>query len=196
MFGQQLSAALTASNVDTAHVITSDRPTTLAFVQLTNGHATYSFFDENSAGRMLLPEDIPVLPNEISALFFGGFSLECEPGADANAALIEQECKYRVVMIDPIVRPGFIRDDERYRTRLKAMISTADIVKITASLPMGLGDKVRHSSPIKLAEEWIVKQSNDSISQDPANRNDSIEPLTGLFRRLHSTGHHRNGIGH
>ena len=34
MFGQQLSDALQASHVDTSHVVTSARPTTLAFVQL------------------------------------------------------------------------------------------------------------------------------------------------------------------
>ena len=56
MFGQQLSEALKASNVDTFHVATSDRPTTLAFVRLQDGHATYSFFDENSAGSS--PEKI------------------------------------------------------------------------------------------------------------------------------------------
>ncbi|MEM1005847.1 MAG: PfkB family carbohydrate kinase, partial [Pseudomonadota bacterium] len=53
MFGTQLSDALRTSQVDAAHVINSDRPTTLAFVQLANGHASYSFVDENTAGRML-----------------------------------------------------------------------------------------------------------------------------------------------
>ena len=37
MFGQQLITALNESHVDTSNIITSDRPTTLAFVQLTEG---------------------------------------------------------------------------------------------------------------------------------------------------------------
>lgn len=53
MFGQQLRSGMDASHVDSSHVITSDRPTTLAFVQLRDGHASYTFNDENSAGRML-----------------------------------------------------------------------------------------------------------------------------------------------
>jgi len=61
MFGQQLTEGLTASHVDTSHVITSSRPTTLAFVQLRDGHATYSFYDENSAGRMLEVADLPAV---------------------------------------------------------------------------------------------------------------------------------------
>ena len=39
----------------------SDRPTTLAFVRLVDGHATYIFYDENTAGRMLTEADLPEL---------------------------------------------------------------------------------------------------------------------------------------
>lgn len=53
MFGTQLLESLKASQVDVSHVILSDRPSTLAFVQLTDGHAVYTFYDENTAGRML-----------------------------------------------------------------------------------------------------------------------------------------------
>ncbi|MCP5087599.1 MAG: carbohydrate kinase [Rhodobacteraceae bacterium] len=131
MFGQQLAAALQASHVDTSLAIKSDRPTTLAFVQLTDGHASYSFFDENSAGCMLSPDDMPALPPEISTLFFGGISLACEPCADAYAALLAREGENRAVMIDPNVRPGFISDEARYRSRLEAMIAQADILKVS-----------------------------------------------------------------
>ena len=131
MFGQKLSDALKASQVNTSHVITSERPTTLAFVRLVNGHAAYSFFDENSAGRMLTPDDMPRLPSKVSALFFGGISLACEPGADAYATLLEREGAARAVMLDPNIRPGFIRDVERYRARLDRMMERADIVKVS-----------------------------------------------------------------
>ena len=131
LFGQQLAADLRASHVDTGHIVLSDRPTTLAFVQLTGGHASYSFFDENSAGRMLSPDDLPALPGDVSALYFGGISLACEPGADAYAALLEREGATRAVMIDPNIRPGFIRDPARYRARLDRMVERADIVKVS-----------------------------------------------------------------
>lgn len=131
MFGQQLADALTASHVDTSHVITSDRPTTLAFVRLQDGHATYSFFDENSAGRMLSEADLPKVSTEVSALYFGGISLVCEPGADTYAALLEREGEVRSVMIDPNIRPQFIQDIDVYRERLDRMLAMADIVKIS-----------------------------------------------------------------
>ncbi|MCA0907313.1 carbohydrate kinase [Ruegeria marisrubri] len=131
MFGQQLIDALKASHVDTTHVIVSDRPTTLAFVQLSDGHASYSFVDENTAGRMLLPEDMPDQLPAVSALYLGGISLACEPCADAYAALLDRHGSDRAVMLDPNIRPDFIKDQTRFRTRLNRMISRADIVKVS-----------------------------------------------------------------
>lgn len=131
MFGQQLAQALKDSHVDGSQVVLSDRPTTLAFVQLQDGHATYSFVDENSAGRMLRPEDMPDQLTATSALYFGGISLACEPCADAYAALLDRHGAERAVMIDPNIRPGFIQDPTRYRTRLNRMIAQTDILKVS-----------------------------------------------------------------
>ncbi|WP_170785903.1 carbohydrate kinase family protein [Ruegeria lacuscaerulensis] len=131
MFGAQLSDALTDSHVDQTHVIRSDRPSTLAFVQLKDGQASYSFLDENSAGRMLRPEDMPAQLPGTTALYFGGISLACEPCADAYAALLDQHADACAVMLDPNIRPGFIADETRYRTRLNRMIEQADIVKVS-----------------------------------------------------------------
>ena len=131
MFGDQLADALKASDVDTTHIIRSDRPSTLAFVKLEDGQASYSFFDENSAGRMIRAEDMPALPSDITALFFGGISLASDPSASAYAALLDRQGGSRAVMIDPNIRPLFITDAEGYRRRMAAMISQADIVKVS-----------------------------------------------------------------
>ena len=131
LFGQQLIASLHANHVDTSLVVASDRLSTLAFVQLTDGHASYTFFDENSAGRMLDRADMPMLSDEVSTLYFGGISLVFEPGAEAYAALLKREAASRVVMLDPNIRPSFIRDIRRYRDRLDRMIALSDIVKVS-----------------------------------------------------------------
>lgn len=131
MFGQQLADALEASHVDKTHVITSDRPTTLAFVRLQDGHATYSFNDENSAGRMLSIADLPDVSTEVSSLYFGGISLACEPCANTYAALLAQEGTERAVMMDPNIRPQFIKDIDVYRDRLDRMMEMVDIVKVS-----------------------------------------------------------------
>jgi fructokinase len=131
LFGARLRTALTDSSVrpDLAHV--SDRPTTLAFVTLTNGQTQYAFYDENTAGRILTEADLPALPATIQALFFGGISLVVDPCGQAYEALALREAAQKVIMIDPNIRPGFITDEPRYRTRLDRMLAVADIVKLS-----------------------------------------------------------------
>lgn len=131
LFGAQLEAALEASNVDASFAHRTDRPTTLAFVTLTDGQASYAFYDENTAGRMLWPEDTPTLPDHVTACFFGGISLAVEPCANAYESLMSAAAETRAIMIDPNIRPGFIRDEAVYRSRIESMIDMADIVKLS-----------------------------------------------------------------
>ncbi|KAA2316846.1 carbohydrate kinase [Pseudooceanicola sediminis] len=132
LFGQRLADALSGAHVSTDMLIRSDRPTTMAFVTLVDGKASYNFYDENSAGRMITPSDLPeTLSDSIEAFYFGGISLACEPGADAYAALCDRVHTDHVVMIDPNIRPGFIRDQDRFRARLDAMLGQSDIIKIS-----------------------------------------------------------------
>ena len=129
LFGKLLIETLEASKVDYSLCPRSDRPTTLAFVTLTNGHAQYAFYDENTAHRMLTEADLPALDG-VTALFFGGISIVSEPAADSYAALCTRDHDLPV-MIDPNIRPGFITNEPRYRARLGAMLERADIVKIS-----------------------------------------------------------------
>ncbi|MFK7761777.1 MAG: carbohydrate kinase [Roseobacter sp.] len=131
IFGTQLEADLERSNVDASLAIRSDLPTTLAFVSLKNGHATYTFYDENTAGRSLTPDQLPALPADVSTLYFGGISLISEPCADFYAALAEAESGRRTIVVDPNIRPGFIKNAARYRARLERMLAVADIVKVS-----------------------------------------------------------------
>jgi len=131
LFGVLLREALSASKVDHSLSNISGRPTTLAFVQLTAGQATYAFYDENTAGRMLDTAELPELTNTVKALFFGGISLVAEPCAQAYEALMSREAAHRLIMIDPNIRPGFITDEPGYRARLDRMMAMADIVKLS-----------------------------------------------------------------
>ncbi|TCP41731.1 carbohydrate kinase family protein [Rhodovulum marinum] len=131
LFGRMLDGALTASGVDARLAARSARPTTLAFVTLNDGQASYAFYDENTAGRMLSPADLPALPDTVTALFFGGISLAVEPCGAAYEALMLREAHGRVTMLDPNIRPGFIADEPAYRARLDRMIAAADIVKLS-----------------------------------------------------------------
>lgn len=132
MLGQILTETLEASKVDTQYCARSDRPTTVAFVKLVDGQATYAFYDENTAGRLLSQDQLPSLPASITTLFFGGISLVNDPAASTYEALQARESASRVTMIDPNIRPGFIAGKEpEYRARIERMIARADIVKLS-----------------------------------------------------------------
>lgn len=129
LFGDVLRDGLAASNVDSSLAAISDRPTTLAFVTLTDGHASYSFYDENTAGRMLSAHDLPAVTAD--AVFFGGISLAVEPCAQAYQSLLERVAAEKVTMIDPNIRPSFIKDEATYRARINAMMAQCDIIKMS-----------------------------------------------------------------
>lgn len=131
LMGDVLRQTLLASNVNLDHAVVSARPTTLAFVKLVDGSASYFFYDENTAGRMMTLADMPVLPATITAYFTGGIWLAVEPCGTALEALLLREAGARVAMIDPNVRPGFVQDRAAYTARIDRMISACDIVKVS-----------------------------------------------------------------
>ena len=131
LFGDMLRQGLIDSNVDTGNVVMSDRRTTLAFVTLKDGQASYLFFDENSAGRMLYVDQLPAVPDTTTALFFGGISLINLPAADFYVALAMREASKRVIMADPNIRMNFVGDEAEYRARLERLIAHTDILKVS-----------------------------------------------------------------
>ncbi|TGP22685.1 MULTISPECIES: carbohydrate kinase [unclassified Mesorhizobium] len=131
LFGGQLREALGASKVSSTYAHTSPKPTTLAFVRLNNGQATYTFYDENTAGRMLTIEDLPKLGAEIEAMLFGAISLISEPAGSAYEEFMRREHNSRVMMLDPNIRPNFIPDKAKHLRRIREMMAMADIVKLS-----------------------------------------------------------------
>lgn len=131
LFGSILENALQASDVDAAPAARSDRPTTLAFVTLTDGQARYAFYDENTAGRMLSEVDLPMIDDSVTACFFGGISLQVEPCGATYQAFMRRLAPTRATMLDPNIRPSFIKDNARFRARIEEMIGLADIVKVS-----------------------------------------------------------------
>ncbi len=131
MFGDILRDALTASGVDHSYCATLDLHTTLAFVRLVNGQASYAFFDENTAGRMITEAHLPELGDEVEALHFGAISLIPDPCGATYESLMRRECGSRVISLDPNIRPGFITDTAKHRARIDRMIAMSDIVKMS-----------------------------------------------------------------
>jgi fructokinase len=169
LFGERLASVLMANGVghDLAH--RSDRPTTMAFVTLTDGQASYAFYDENTAGRMLTEAELPAIPAQTKACFFGGISLAVEPCADAYAALAARAAPDHIVMLDPNIRPSFIADEDRFRARMDEILANTDIVKASdEDLRWLLGDDALPTLAEKLRAKGpslvFVTQGADGVT--------------------------------
>ncbi len=160
MFGDQLAATLAQSGVDASFCARADRPCTLAFVTLKNGHAQYAFYDEGTAGRMLSPSDLPTISDDVSTLHFGAISLIGEPCGSAYEALAMREAGKRVISLDPNIRPGFVRDAAAYRARLSRMLAIADIVKVSDE---DLNWLAPGRAFAEIAREWLAAGTSVAI---------------------------------
>ena len=125
--GDILRDALEASGVDHSPSPKMHAPCTVAFVKLVNGQATYAFYDENSAMRTLTA--VPEV--EANAMFFGGISLVGDGCGNTLESLMLREAPSRVTMIDPNIRPSFIKDVPAYRDRIDRMMAAADVIKLS-----------------------------------------------------------------
>jgi fructokinase len=151
-FGGMLKDALTASNVRLDAIRFSDLPTTLAFVRFVDGHATYLFYDENTAGRMLHEADLPAIGDEVEAMHFSCISLIPEPCGSTYEALMRREHGKRVMMFDPNIRKNFIKDKPSHLARMKRMLAMADIVKLSDEDLDWFGEA---GSPDEIAQRWL-----------------------------------------
>ncbi|BCH34067.1 carbohydrate kinase [Mesorhizobium sp. L-8-10] len=152
LFGQQIREVLASSNVGSIYAVVSERPTTLAFVRLVDSHATYTFYDENTAGRMLSEEALPALDGAVDAMLFGAISLIPEPCGSAYEALMKREHARRVTMLDPNIRPGFIPDKQKHLARMRRMMAMADIVKLSDDDLAWFGETGSHA---EIATRWL-----------------------------------------
>lgn len=152
MMGDILRETLTKSGVDDRYAAISARPTTIAFVKLVNGQASYAFYDEATAGRMLDVSDLPYLGDDCNALHFGAISLIPEPCGTAYETLLLREAGKRVISLDPNIRPGFIRDAGAYAERIRRMAAKSDIIKFSDEDLAWFG---MAGSEEELARHWL-----------------------------------------
>ena len=152
MMGEILLDTLKASNVDASPCAIVSRPSTIAFVKLVDGHATYAFYDEGTAGRMITEAELPVLDDSCEALHFGAISLIPSPCGETYEALMTREYQNRVISLDPNIRPGFIKDKQAHMGRIDRMAAMSDILKFSDEDLEWFGMPGNHDA---LASHWL-----------------------------------------
>jgi fructokinase len=154
MMGEILRDTLVASNVDFSLCAIAARPSTVAYVKLVNGQATYAFYDEGTAGRMITTVDLPVLGEDCEALHFGAISLIPSPCGETYEALLDRECAKHVISLDPNIRPGFIKDKQSHMARINRMAAKSDILKFSDEDLDWFGLEGSHDD---LAAHWLQR---------------------------------------
>jgi fructokinase len=111
----------------------SDKPTSLAVVSLQDGIPSYGFYRNDTAERQVTPRFLDAVMPKDAILFHVG-SLGLIEGEDAAA----WEDKFagwhrsgRLTSLDPNVRPSLISDADGYRRRIRSMMGSADILKLS-----------------------------------------------------------------
>ena len=133
-YGELIEDCLRGSNVKEDFIIKTNRPTTLAYADVVDGIAEYTFVDEHSAGRMLDQTSLKPFVKRVikaKALLVGGISLQAEPCGTSWQWLIEQVSGYLPIYFDANIRPDFIENKRKYFDRFVRLTSKVDIVKIS-----------------------------------------------------------------
>jgi fructokinase len=130
-FGGEIAAKLSGDGVSMEYVSRLDRPTMLAFVDLSGEEPRYAFYDHESAARNWRLEDMPPIGDDVNALHFGSLSLIRLPAANAFAELMRREAGRRVVSFDPNIRATLVEDEADYRARLSEIFHLADVIKLS-----------------------------------------------------------------
>ena len=131
MFGQPLRAYLAENGVDTRFILTSEAPSTLAFVERAAGTNRYVFLAKHSADAGYAPDPLPDLPPETVFLQFGSVSLLNEPAATTITDLVAKHHGRCIIGFDPNVRPSLIPDMEAYRRRAEGWLRQTHLLKIS-----------------------------------------------------------------
>ena len=130
-FGDVLYKNLGKYGVDCSNVAHSDRPTTLAFVNLDDDSPRYAFFNNGSANLHMYPSIADYEKQAGDVLHVGSVSLIDNPASDRIQEFALLSSKEMMISIDPNVRANMIRDRESWLQTIESIFEIATIVKLS-----------------------------------------------------------------
>ena len=133
-YGELIENTLRHSKVKEDFVIKTNRPTTLAYADVIDGIAEYTFVDEYSAGRLLDQTSLKPFVKRVikaKALLVGGISLQAEPCGSSWQWLVEEVSGHLPIYFDANIRPDFIENKRNYFDRFVELTTKVDIIKIS-----------------------------------------------------------------
>lgn len=151
--GERLMQMLRDEGVGTSLVVRSDAPTALGVVSVgPTGVPSYAFHGHGSADRLVDEASMPPLPEAVTAIQFGSFSVAVEPIGSALRALAAREAGRRLLAYDPNVRLNVEADVGRWRAVIDELVGQVDLLKVSDE---DLGLLYPDRSPARVAEDWL-----------------------------------------
>lgn len=203
-FGEWFARELEAAGVALDCLARSDRPSPLAFVDLSGTEPHFQIVD---AGRIMStfdPAANGALPAGARMLHTGSAILSLEPGGAAIEAFVQAAADGVSISLDFNVRPPSVPDLAAYRARLDRLVAVATIVKASAA---DLAFLEPGTAPETILERWraagvplgLVTLGGDGaiaatrstelrlpgrslVLKDPVGAGDAF--MTGLLSRL------------
>ncbi len=130
--GELLAKGLTDSGVNLCGTRRSE-PSSLAVVSLQKGVASYQFYRQNTAERMVTLTGLNAgIPADTTAFHLGSLSLthgeDAEVWTDIYVAMKERGI---FTSLDPNIRAAFITDRAAYMARFERLLAATDLLKLS-----------------------------------------------------------------
>ena len=130
--GRRLERTLQEEGVETAYLVSKQKPTTLALVGLGPGGVPhYSFYGHDAADCSVGETDLPDLPRSVTAMHFGSYSLVVEPTGSSLLRLARRHRNGKLISLDPNLRLNVEPDVGRWRRQVEAFSEIADVIKVS-----------------------------------------------------------------
>ncbi len=129
LFGEMITAHMTAAGVATDRLARSDHETTLAFVRMIGADARYAFYDDNTAARNWTADPAAGALDGLEALHVGSVTLISDPSASAYEALAAAARARMALSFDPNCRPSLVADRAAYAARMERLAAMAHVVR-------------------------------------------------------------------
>ncbi|MBI3349162.1 MAG: carbohydrate kinase [Burkholderiales bacterium] len=152
--GDRLRKALVVEGVDVGFCPIVDAPTTLSLVGLlADGSASYAFYGNACADRLVRGDDLPDLDDSFTALHFGSYTTVVEPVASAQRLLVERERHQRLIAYDPNLRLNVDPDLGRWTATMAWMAARVHIIKVSSEDLHAAYAGVPHH---EVAQSWLA----------------------------------------
>ncbi|MGI9402062.1 MAG: carbohydrate kinase family protein [Rhizobiaceae bacterium] len=131
LFGRRIGEFLASNRINTSHLISSDRNSTLAVIETNSeGVPDYAFYTSGTADRSIELHELPQdLPNTLKLIHVGSYTTATEPTASSLEALVSANSASRIISYDPNIRPSIEPDMDVWRSKVIAFSSKAHFVK-------------------------------------------------------------------